>query len=263
MTNYYAVLGVSETSSVAEIKSAFRKKAKKLHPDVSKPSQKNTGDFQLLLKAYQFLIDEKQKRAIKSDAYPFAPSKEAWFDYRKWLSERKDEESRAKLVIFDLMHDREDDAVAEYKRLSTSRANFSLSRYFTREDFMDYGFILAEELIFREDYYDAYLLLSKIIRMEKTFSYFRHFFPEVVQLTRTLLRTKLALNIDDELALDAWEDAFELDFGQKDEAYFLRLMSEAYDRLGDENLAKKCICKALELDATLFVPPRYRKKYCM
>ena len=34
--DYYEVLGVSKDASEAEIKSAFRKKAKEFHPDINK-----------------------------------------------------------------------------------------------------------------------------------------------------------------------------------------------------------------------------------
>ena len=264
MEDCYKILGISSSASVAEIKSAFRRKAKELHPDISSKKNADSKQFQRLLKAYQTLIDSHQRAmvdAIYASRYERGSKSEESFDYRLWLLSRTDEESRCKLIYFDLMHNREDDAVAEYKKMSTSRVDFSLSRWFTREDFMDCGFILAEELIFRAEFYDAYLLLAQIIRMEYSYSYFRHFFPEVMNLMRNLLRNQLAGNIDDELALDAWEDAFDLKFGKKDEAFFLRLMSEAYDRLGDEDSASICLKKALQLDSKLPVPARYKRKY--
>ena len=39
-------------------------------------------------------------------------------------------------------------------------------------DFMDYGYILAEELVIRGEYYDAFLLLEQIIKMEYSYQYF-------------------------------------------------------------------------------------------
>ena len=209
----YKILGVEQTASIAEIKTAFRRKAKLLHPDLSKEKSKNTKEFQTILKAYQSLLAARE-RSVLDEAYMSRYSRksnsEESFDYRRWLMERTDEESRCKLIFFDLMHNREDDAVEEYKKVSVSRVDFSLSRWFTREDFMDFGFILAEELIFREEFYEAYLLLAQIIRMEYSYSYFRHFFPEVMDLMRNLIRTKLAGTVSDELALDAWEDALDL-----------------------------------------------------
>ncbi len=61
MQSYYEILGISAKASDAEIKSAYKKLAKKYHPDVNKEaSAKNT--FQQVSKAYQILSDP-QKRA--------------------------------------------------------------------------------------------------------------------------------------------------------------------------------------------------------
>ena len=68
-----------------------------------------------------------------------------------------------KLIFFDLMHNREDEAVAEFKQMNMSCVGFSLKKWFTREDFMDFGYILAEELAIRCEYYDAIILLEQII----------------------------------------------------------------------------------------------------
>ncbi len=57
--NYYRILGVPENASVEDIKKAYRKLAKKYHPDVSRDS----GDyFKLVTEAYQTLIDPKKRK---------------------------------------------------------------------------------------------------------------------------------------------------------------------------------------------------------
>lgn len=230
-------------ATAAEIKRAYRIKAKKLHPDATQNAE-TTEEFRKLVRAYEILSDVKQRSLFDESFFIRRTSHGSRsadsFDYREWLLARSDEESRSKLIFFDLMHGREDDAVAEFKRMSMNSAGFRLAKWFTREDFMDYGFILAEELVLRQEYYDAFVLLEQIIRMERSFSYFRLFFPEVMELARSVLRTHLEGKIDDELALDCWERALELGFGRSDDSLFLRKMAAAYRRMGDDSTARIC-----------------------
>ena len=244
MEDYYKILGVKPHASAAEIKHAYRKKAKKLHPDVSDSSE-SQEEFQRLKKAYEILSDMHQKTLFDESfeahmRYERGRRSEHTFDYRNWLAARKDEESRCKLVLFDLMHNQEDKAVELFKTLNTEIPHFSMSKWFTREDFMDYGFILSEELVIRGEYYDAILLLEQIIKMEQTFAYFKHFFPEVQALAKDVLRRHLQGSVPDELALDAWERALELGFPKKDEAYFLLKMAEAALKICFGNNFKRC-----------------------
>lgn len=59
--DYYEVLGVSKNASQTEIKSAFRKLAKKYHPDVSK--EENAAEkFKEVQEAYAVLSDENKRR---------------------------------------------------------------------------------------------------------------------------------------------------------------------------------------------------------
>ena len=65
MIDYYRILGVKTNASQTEIKSAYRKLARKSHPDLNKNSQA-ARDFDLVSKAYHTLSDA-QERAYYDD----------------------------------------------------------------------------------------------------------------------------------------------------------------------------------------------------
>ncbi len=78
MADPYSTLGVAKTASEAEIKSAYRKLAKELHPDKNKDNPKASEKFSDVTKAYDLLSD-KTKRAqydrgeIDGDGNPAMP----------------------------------------------------------------------------------------------------------------------------------------------------------------------------------------------
>lgn len=80
MIDYYKVLGVKSNATQAEIKSAYRKLARKSHPDLNPDSQAGR-EFALLSKAYHTLIDpqerayyDEQLRAQKNRSYSILDS---------------------------------------------------------------------------------------------------------------------------------------------------------------------------------------------
>ena len=64
MRDPYQVLGVTKSASEAEIKSAFRKLAKKLHPDANKHDPKAASRFAELNAAYEIVGDADKRKAF-------------------------------------------------------------------------------------------------------------------------------------------------------------------------------------------------------
>ncbi|NOY23584.1 MAG: molecular chaperone DnaJ [Acidobacteria bacterium] len=68
-TDYYAVLGLSKGASTAEIKKAYRKLARKYHPDVNPGDAEAERRFKEISEANSVLSDPKQKEQY--DTYGF------------------------------------------------------------------------------------------------------------------------------------------------------------------------------------------------
>src|SRR5262245_34601538 len=60
--DYYATLGVAKTATEKEIKQAFRKLARKHHPDVNPGDKAAEGKFKEINEAYEVLGDPGQRK---------------------------------------------------------------------------------------------------------------------------------------------------------------------------------------------------------
>ena len=64
MRDPYEVLGVNKGADQNAVKSAFRKLAKKLHPDANKNDKSSAAKFAELNAAYEILGDEDKRKAF-------------------------------------------------------------------------------------------------------------------------------------------------------------------------------------------------------
>jgi hypothetical protein len=86
ITDYYRILGISDNSSVDEIKKAYRKKARMYHPDIN-PAPDAKDLFISATEAYEFLIANYNK--INYDEKAYEQAMEDWRKYRQDRSHMK------------------------------------------------------------------------------------------------------------------------------------------------------------------------------
>jgi len=258
MNNYYGLLGIGPNASTQEIKRAFREQAKKLHPDIA--GEDGAEKMRRLLAAYETLSD--QNRRFEYDrAYNRFTEKyrgEHGFDYRSFLRERNDPESRSKLLFFELLHLEEDAAISIWQE--QGGLEFPLERYLDREDWMDCAFILAEELAKRNRHYEAFALLVMLVREERRRPYFKHFMPEVETFLKELVRLHLRSSVDAETYVRCMETMLDLGFSRRDEARWMRSMAESLVHMGELRDAARIFSEALKRDPKLPNTVLLRKK---
>jgi len=86
--DYYAVLGVDRGAAKDEIRRAYRRLAKKYHPDLNKENQKESEEaFKEVSEAYEVLSDP-QKRAnydrFGHAGVKFGPGGFSWSDFTRY-----------------------------------------------------------------------------------------------------------------------------------------------------------------------------------
>lgn len=242
--NLYAVLGVSSEASPAEIKAAFRRRIKELHPDLTggKPAPIPEITVHQLIEAYEVLCDPVQREQYDG-ARKTAP-RESEFNYREWLKARPDALSKAKLIFYDVLRDRSADAVALYSELTRQRAH-DLEVLLGREDFMDCAFMLALEFENQGDLWQAVELYRRIAQLEAAKPFFRHFFAEVEERLLTLVSKTLPA--DAPILVRLLEELQNLPFTNPAKAAFLVRQAEVLWKAGQKLAARQSLGRAKTL----------------
>lgn len=97
LKNYYHILGVSKTATTEEIKTAFRKLSKKLHPDVNEGDPFFVERFRDIQQAYDVLMDEQKRKSYDfklSNLYSKGIDNDLYEALRKRKEERKKNEEQ-------------------------------------------------------------------------------------------------------------------------------------------------------------------------
>jgi curved DNA-binding protein CbpA len=254
---YYDILGVDASSSHEEIKKAFRRKAKELHPDVTR-SDRDLSRIHTLIQAYETLGDPL-RRAEYDRTHFIIPGRER-FNYRDFLRGRRDDpNSQSKLIFFDLLHNRPSDALDTFEDIFLGLPD-RLEPFMDREDFMDCSFLLAEEYERRGEYLAAYRLYARIAELELERAYFKHFFEEVIHRLRNVVCVKMIGRLPNDRVIGCLESMISMGMPRKDTAFFFKKAAELYLEEQDPVTAGAYLQRGLELDSKLTGAKKIREK---
>jgi curved DNA-binding protein CbpA len=261
LKDYYAILEIFQTSSEDDIRRAFRRKAKALHPDVAADRARSDELFIELLEAYQILTNPDTRAEYdRAHRYIYGMPEKEKFDYRSFLKSRKDDKvSQSKLICFDLLHDRAEEALALYESLSVGH-DFALENYLDCEDYMDFAFLLAEEYEQRGCYVKCYNLLRSIVYREQERPYFKHFFVEVIHKLRLLSGVRFPGDNEQTAKLTMLKEIAAFELPDKDKAFFYKKLSEVYHDRADYGMAAQYLQRALDLDERLAGAKKLKEK---
>ena len=246
MKDYYAILGLKSDCGTADVRKAYRAKAKEVHPDLV--GDEGTARFLALKEAYEVLSTPSTRESYDlTRRTAFRTEATVEWDYRDFLHGRKnDPESLARLICYDLLHDRDSEAVDLYEEAQVG-GFFSLRRYLEREDFMDYAFLLAEAYLERDAVVKAYRLFRGIAELEEEHPYFKHFYAEVLERMASIVRRSLPDDDDDRLRMAFLVDLVKLSYPAREEARLRKLLAELLTAAGRHEAAAAEIFKAYAL----------------
>ena len=249
LKDYYAILGLKPGCEKNDVRRAYRSKAKKVHPDLTREAE--TSRFLALREAYEVLLNSVTRDAYDKTrrARERGDAGEKW-NYHDILHTRKDDPmSLANLICYDLLHDMDAEAVDLYDEAQTG-GFFSLRRLLDREDFMDYAFLLAEAYLERDAVVKAYRLFRGIAELEEEDPYFRHFYIEVLDRMASIVRQNLPDDPDGRQRIAFLEDLVTLSYPAREEAKLRKLLSELLTAVGEHERAANEVFRAFALAPT-------------
>lgn len=250
IVDYYDVLAVRKDATPEEIRQAFRKLAKKYHPD------RNAGrtewaevKIRIIIQAYETLIDRDKRagydRLLRQGADPEEDA------YRETLKARMGEpDAEARLILEDLLQERGEEAIQIYEEARERADDFDLSAHLEPRDYLDCLFLLGEEYEREGNWEKALKLYHQVYDLERE-QPLRYFLETLKERIRDIYCKKLARHSDPIEAVDIYHQVLELGIPKKAEAYIHKKIAESFFRADQHKKAKAHLAKAFALEPKL------------
>lgn len=240
---YYQILDIGRSATQPEIKQAFRRLAKKYHPDTNpKDGQAAAKRLKKVIAAYRVLSNERE-RARYDVLMQSGPA----YVQQVRRSEARTFKEYAEQILNDLLSSRGRKALNTYDQLA-ARGEFRLRDHLDTKDYLDCIFVLAEQCERANRFREAAQLYEELYDLEKDPPRQRYFFEEVKARIKKLYSRKLpreARTAEEEIA--CYERILKFDLDKSEKAFILKKIAEVHCRVGNEPRAKSIFSEALKL----------------
>lgn len=255
--SYYDVLDVDRSASQEDIKQAFRKMAKKHHPDTKQGDDKPAASRRMkqVMAAYRVLSNERE-RARYDVLLQTSPA------FRESDEDKRDQttEARVEQMLDDLLENNGESALEAWDSLN-SDSDFALADYLETRDYLDCLFLLAEEMEGVERNKEAADLYEELFEREKEPPRHRYFFEEVEVRLKKLYSRKLPRDATDpEEEIACYERILEFDVDRSEKAFILKKIAEVHLKMDKEEKAREVFTQALDLKPGLKGTATIREK---
>jgi len=252
MINYYEVLELDSTVAQKAVKDSFRRLVSKYHPDKNiDRSDWAEAKTKVLIAAYEILSDETARTAYDRKLASAERLPDDSTACRERLRKHMhDPGGRARLILYDLLHERPEEALANFDAAKEAFSGFDLMLHLSRKDYLDAEFLLGEECERQERLTEALRFYEHVYHEERERP-IRHFFPEVVDRLWTLYTKRLVRSSPPERALFYLHSSLKLGLKKKQKAHVFKKMAECFFELGQLDKARQYLDDAFRLDSNL------------
>ena len=259
--DHYLTLQIESNASDEEIKRAFRRLAKKFHPDKHPGSERAAEQrFKQIIVAYEVLSNRKSRdiydRILRSSHSDLRNIRRD--NLRR--KAKKDIAYRCRLILSELLNQNAGSALEMYEKLISGKSHFRLDLYMSDADIRDCEFLLAEAYHQRGKLSEAARLYEKVLERESKKSYFRGFAQEIRLMLKDVYLQRITKANCSEEVLTNMEKILAMDLPKREVAWIYKKAAEAYYRANDIDSAVRTLKRAFQINPKLTGAKKISKK---
>lgn len=262
--NYYDILEIDQQAMPDEIKQAFRRLAKRYHPDKN-PGREDFAErmFRQVCIAYETLKDSERKLRYDLTLKQIEKTKQFHDAYIQRLRKSQHIQQRYELMFHELLNRNYGGGIRIYEQLKRNNPKFRIDDFLSYADSRDCEFLIAEAYQKLGNYQTAVPIYESLIFYETQRPFFRHFIDEIKNRLKQIYFHSLMHPRHPEDIPHDLEKIRALNLSKPDTATVYKKLAEFYLEINRVGKAKEMLKTAFELHPRLAGAKRICQKLDM